>query len=112
MKTDQLNREANGAAVGVEDPDCFDDNRFTVTSSLPAGSAPVASRFATYVDSTFAFDAEAFRLGGNEAMLMDPQQRVLLEEIALAVMDAGLSVDALQGSSVGKSWLKPAPCLM
>ena len=66
------------------------------------GTAAVSTRFATYVDSTYAFDAEAFRLGGNEAMLMDPQQRLLLEEVTSAVADSDKSIDTLQGAAVGE----------
>lgn len=80
----------------------WDVNMAHSPANSPKGSAAVASRFATYVDSTYAFDAEAFRLGGNEAMLMDPQQRLLLEEVASAVADSGNSIDALQGAPVGE----------
>ena len=79
----------------------WDVNMAHSPADSPHRSAAVASRFATYVDSTYAFDAEAFRLGGNEAMLMDPQQRLLLEEVAGAVADANCSIDALQGAPVG-----------
>ncbi len=79
----------------------WDVNASHSPSHASAGAARVASRFATYVDSTFAFDAEAFRLGGNEGMLMDPQQRVLLEEVASAVADADISINALHGAPVG-----------
>ncbi len=53
------------------------------------GIGKVSSRFATYVHSTFEFDAEVFGLSVNEASLMDPQQRVLLEETVAAFHAAG-----------------------
>lgn len=56
----------------------------------PAGGvAKVASRFGTFVHSTFDFDPEAFGLSVNEASLMDPQSRVLLEETVTAFHGAG-----------------------
>ena len=53
------------------------------------GVGKVSSRFGTYVHSTFEFDPEAFGLSVNEAALMDPQQRVLLEETLAAFHAAG-----------------------
>ena len=53
------------------------------------GSGRTASRFATYVDSTYAFDAAAFGVAAAEAALMDPQQRLLLEETLAAFQSAG-----------------------
>ena len=80
----------------------WDVNMAHSPANSPQGTVSVSSRFATYVDSTYAFDAEAFRLGGNEAMLMDPQQRLLLEEVASAVADSDNFIDALQGAAVGE----------
>ena len=79
----------------------WDVNEAHSPSHSAGGGAAVASRFGTYVDSTYAFDAGAFRLGGNEAMLMDPQQRVLLEEVVSAVGDSA-SIDSMQRLPVGK----------
>lgn len=62
------------------------------TDSLysPAGGiGKIASRFGAFVHSTFEFDAEVFGLSVNEASLMDPQQRVLLEETLAAFHAAG-----------------------
>lgn len=57
--------------------------------SPSGGVAKVASRFGTFVHSTFDFDPEAFGLSVNEASLMDPQSRVLLEETVTAFHGAG-----------------------
>jgi acyl transferase domain-containing protein len=59
------------------------------TYSPAGGIGRVATRFGTYVHSTFAFDTEAFGLTVGEAALMDPQQRVLLEETVSAFTAAG-----------------------
>lgn len=57
----------------------------------PAGGVGrIASRFGTFVHSTFQFDPELFGLSANEASLMDPQQRVLLEETLGAFQAAGV----------------------
>ena len=67
-----------------------------------AGAAgTVASRFAVYSNSTFSFDCSAFAVPKREALLMDPQQRILLEETLSALCDAGHAINALQHSSTG-----------
>ena len=47
-------------------------------------------RFAAFADGIDCFDATAFRCGPGEAAAMDPQQRVLLEQVygALQVLTA------------------------
>ena len=47
-------------------------------------------RFAALADGIDCFDATAFRCGPGEAAAMDPQQRVLLEQVygALQVLVA------------------------
>jgi acyl transferase domain-containing protein len=69
--------------------------------SPSGGVGRISSRIGAFVDSTFAFDPDAFGLSANEAALMDPQQRVLLEETAAAFTDAGHSLVDLSGSPVG-----------
>ena len=61
----------------------------------------VSARIGTYVPSSFAFDQDAFGLSPNESALMDPQQRVLLEETVRAFHGAGHSMGALVGSDTG-----------
>ena len=69
--------------------------------SPSGGVGRVSTRVGTFVPSTFAFDPVAFGLSTNEAALMDPQQRVLLEETVNAFGDAGHAMGALVGSSTG-----------
>lgn len=57
--------------------------------SPAGGPGRTAARFATYVDSTYAFDGAAFGVGAGEAALMDPQQRLLMEETLSALHHAG-----------------------
>ncbi|MEO5874599.1 MAG: SDR family NAD(P)-dependent oxidoreductase, partial [Streptosporangiaceae bacterium] len=47
------------------------------------------------------FDAACFGISPREALAMDPQQRILLETAWEAFEDAGLSREALHGSSTG-----------
>ena len=62
-------------------------------------------RFGCFVDGTSAFDAAAFRLAGGEALALDPQARVLLEQTAeaLAAAEATFprSWDAATGVYIG-----------
>lgn len=45
-------------------------------------------RHGIFLSDIDAFDHKAFRLNVNEALAMDPQQRILLEEVCLALHDA------------------------
>ncbi|MEU5158994.1 type I polyketide synthase [Streptomyces sp. NPDC020875] len=47
------------------------------------------------------FDAAFFGIGPNEAIMMDPQQRALLEVVWEALQNAGLDPLALKGSTTG-----------
>ncbi len=47
------------------------------------------------------FDASFFKISRREAELMDPQQRIMLEEAWHAVEDAGLKPSALAGTRTG-----------
>jgi hypothetical protein len=49
----------------------------------------VLSKFGTYVASTHSFDPQAYGLSAAEASQMDPQQRVLLEEVSLSLVHSG-----------------------
>ena len=41
-------------------------------------------RFAAFLDDVAAFDASAFRLARGEAVALDPQARMLLQQVANA----------------------------
>ncbi|KAK9803914.1 hypothetical protein WJX72_004698 [[Myrmecia] bisecta] len=49
-------------------------------------------RFAAFCGGVGDFDAALFKMPRNEALVMDPQQRVLLEETATALADAGANM--------------------
>lgn len=66
-----------------------------------SGISAVASRFGTFMDSVHMFDAAAFGLSSLEAQLMDPQQRMLLEETASTIAASGRSSSQLIASPVG-----------
>jgi len=65
------------------------------------GIGRVSSRIGTYVSSLFLFDETLFGLSISESSMMDPQQRVLLEETANAFKSANLSLDTLVGTATG-----------
>ena len=60
-----------------------------------------ASRIGAYVDGIDQFDAGFFRIRPIEARMMDPQQRMLLEETWHALEDAGIDPSSLKGSRTG-----------
>ncbi len=47
------------------------------------------------------FDADFFGISPQEATLMDPQQRIVLESVYAALEDAAISTDAITGSNTG-----------
>nr|WP_018681314.1 type I polyketide synthase [Actinokineospora enzanensis] len=54
-----------------------------------------------FVPDATDFDAGFFGIGPNEALMMDPQQRMLLESSWTALQNAGLDPIALRGSTTG-----------
>lgn len=62
--------------------------------------APAATRGGFLPDAA-SFDPLFFRISPTEAALMDPQQRVFLEQAYLAFQDAGLPEEVLSGARCG-----------
>ena len=60
-----------------------------------------ACRFGAFVDDIDLFDAEFFRISPVEAEMLDPQQRMMLEASWLALEDAGIDPNSLNGSRTG-----------
>ncbi len=54
-----------------------------------------------FLESLDGFDPEFFRISPKEAIMMDPQQRLMLECAYEAVEAAGIPLDALMGSNTG-----------
>ncbi|ABQ27262.1 SDR family NAD(P)-dependent oxidoreductase [Geotalea uraniireducens] len=54
-----------------------------------------------WVDDIDSFDPEFFKLKENDAMIMDPQARLILEESLKAVYDAGYESKDITGQRVG-----------
>ncbi|WP_447803265.1 type I polyketide synthase [Pseudomonas serbica] len=66
----------------------------------PLAQGKVATRWAGMIDA-LAFDAEFFGISIEEALHMDPQQRVFLEVAYEALEQAGLTREKLRGSQTG-----------
>ncbi|TYC16099.1 type I polyketide synthase [Actinomadura syzygii] len=69
----------------------------------PTGERPNTSYVNTggFLDGAASFDAEFFGISPNEALLMDPQQRILLEISWEALERAGIDPSSLAGTSTG-----------
>lgn len=59
------------------------------------------SKWGALIDDVDCFDAEFFNITTEQANLMDPQERILLQEVYRAFQDAGISMDKASGSKAG-----------
>ena len=60
-----------------------------------------ALRFGAHLQDIDKFDAEFFRISPVEALLLDPQQRMMLETTWHALEDAGMDPGSLRDSRTG-----------
>lgn len=56
---------------------------------------------AAYLDNIEAFDPKKFNLSPREAKIMDPKQRLFLQQTSAAIEDAGYSMQELSGQRIG-----------
>jgi acyl transferase domain-containing protein len=64
----------------------------------------VYMRFGAFCSGVDSFDASLFKVAANEAALMDPQQRMLMEQMAMAWADASGGIHApLGGTATGRN---------
>ena len=59
------------------------------------------SRWGALLEDIDCFDASFFAIPPREAALMDPQERLLFQEVYRALQDAGIKVSNLAGSNTG-----------
>ena len=67
----------------------------------PDASGRIATRWAGTLRDIARFDADHFSISPREARSMDPQQRILLEEVWRAFEDAALDPTSFEGAPVG-----------
>jgi len=93
--------EAFNACTELHEPSPLSRWDSEITYNPDGGVGKVSSRIGTYVDSLFKFDESAFGLSIGESSMMDPQQRILLEESFNSFISANIPIESLQGSSTG-----------
>lgn len=54
-----------------------------------------------FIDNPYAFDSSFFNISEEEASIMDPQQRILLELVFKALENAGYSKEFVDGKNIG-----------
>lgn len=59
------------------------------------------SKWAALIEDVDRFDAQFFDISQEEAALMDPQERLLLQEVYKAFQDGGMNPQKLRGSKTG-----------
>jgi len=67
----------------------------------PANPRNTVSKWAALIEDVDCFDPAFFRIQPEEARLMDPQERLILQETYNAFLDAGLNPAKLRGSRTG-----------
>ncbi|MES2355684.1 MAG: type I polyketide synthase [Pseudomonadota bacterium] len=67
----------------------------------PKSPGKMASRFGGFLRDVRGFDAKFFGISDAEANHMDPQQRILLEEVWHALENANIDPQTLSGSKTG-----------
>ena len=75
---------------------------------IPPSGMTIYARHGAFCGGMECFDAGAFRMSRPEAIATDPQQRLLMERLALAVADAS-ATGVTVGSSTG-GWPSNIPC--
>jgi 3-oxoacyl-(acyl-carrier-protein) synthase len=101
------NRLASGTDLVRSLPEVRRQDINALAELLEKVSPALASRFkrpfleAAYLDRVDMFDYTAFRIAPEEARILDPQQRMLLEVVLECIENAGYSREMLNGSKVG-----------
>lgn len=54
-----------------------------------------------FIDDPYGFDAEFFNISSEEAEIMDPQQRIMLELVYEVFQNAGYSKETVSGRNIG-----------
>ncbi|MGO1117060.1 type I polyketide synthase [Rhodovibrionaceae bacterium A322] len=67
----------------------------------PDSVGKLAMRAGAFLEDVEGFDAAFFGLTADEAAMLDPQQRLVLEVAWRALEDAGIAPDSLAGSATG-----------
>lgn len=81
----------DGREVMERIPEHMTDSRRDARGVLPSNFVPVGA----YLEDTEYFDCGLFNLSQREAMMMDPQSRLLVEAAWLAAEDAGYDITEL-----------------
>ncbi|MEM9492250.1 MAG: polyketide synthase, partial [Myxococcota bacterium] len=87
------------SAIGEVPADRWDADAFLHPDFRKPGHIHV--KRGGFLDGVDRFDAGFFGISPNEALRMDPQQRLMLETTYRAIEDAGLPLTALAGRSIG-----------
>lgn len=66
-----------------------------------ATEGKTTSKWAALIDHHDCFDAAFFEITPEEAKLMDPQERLLLQEVYKSFQDAGINPKELKGTNTG-----------
>lgn len=83
--------------IEMTPPDRWDWREFNGASKNGAN----ATKWGGFIDGVGDFDTQFFRIPPEEAKVMDPNQRLMLEHVYSAIEDAGYDPMSLSGSNTG-----------
>lgn len=69
--------------------------------SETAAPGRTVSKWGAMIEDVDCFDPQFFNLRPEEAKLIDPQERLLMQEVYRAIQDAGMDIRKLAGSNTG-----------
>lgn len=78
----------------------FPEQRIKELEAVSSGDIAGHFKMAGYLENVMLFEPELFSISQEESKYIDPQERLLLELVEEAILDAGYNPEALAGSDV------------
>ncbi|OLT61097.1 type I polyketide synthase [Moorena bouillonii] len=91
--------DSNISAISEVPKDRWDIDSYYHTDREQLGK--ISTKYGGFLEGIDLFDAQFFRISPREAVNIDPQQRILLEENWKALENAGINPESVKGTQTG-----------